>query len=325
MMFRLAVKVLALGLALGISPLRAETRSVTIAQQYGIAFVPLMFMEKFKLIEKNTVEFGLPEPDVKWIKLAGPSMMNDGLLSGVLSFASTGAPALALLWDKSKGGVKGVGMICSYSLFLNTRNPNVRTVADLGQGDRIAVSSVKISLQAIRTQMMAEQLYGTANFAKLDPLTVTLSHPDAMNALLNAQSEINAHYAPSPYHEREIVDPRIRTIAEVRTAVFLTASERFRTENPLTFKATLAALREAIDMINADQTRAVDIYRQLSADTTPPDELRAQMFDPRFKFSAVPETVEEIASFMHRVGTIKRPVSSWKDLFFPEAHHLPGN
>jgi NitT/TauT family transport system substrate-binding protein len=30
-------------------------------------------------------------------------------------------------------------------------------------------------------------------------------------------------------------------------------------------------------------------------------------------------------SFMHKVGLIKTPPSSWKDLFFPEVHQLQGS
>jgi NitT/TauT family transport system substrate-binding protein len=31
------------------------------------------------------------------------------------------------------------------------------------------------------------------------------------------------------------------------------------------------------------------------------------------------------AEFMHSVGTIKVKPTDWKELFFPEVHHLPGS
>jgi hypothetical protein len=31
------------------------------------------------------------------------------------------------------------------------------------------------------------------------------------------------------------------------------------------------------------------------------------------------------AGFMSRVGLIKAKVEKWQDVFFPEAHHLPGS
>jgi NitT/TauT family transport system substrate-binding protein len=37
-----------------------------------------------------------------------------------------------------------------------------------------------------------------------------------------------------------------------------------------------------------------------------------------------PQNVETYARFMHSVNLIKNEPQSWKDLFFPEAHALPG-
>jgi NitT/TauT family transport system substrate-binding protein len=33
----------------------------------------------------------------------------------------------------------------------------------------------------------------------------------------------------------------------------------------------------------------------------------------------------KVAEFMNKVGTIKPMAGSWKDLFFPEVHGLPGS
>jgi NitT/TauT family transport system substrate-binding protein len=39
----------------------------------------------------------------------------------------------------------------------------------------------------------------------------------------------------------------------------------------------------------------------------------------------VPESTMKYAEFMHAVGSIKIKPASWKDLFFPEVHGLPGS
>jgi NitT/TauT family transport system substrate-binding protein len=39
----------------------------------------------------------------------------------------------------------------------------------------------------------------------------------------------------------------------------------------------------------------------------------------------VPESTLKYAEFMHAVGTIKIKPATWKDLFFPEVHGLPGS
>jgi NitT/TauT family transport system substrate-binding protein len=46
--------------------------------------------------------------------------------------------------------------------------------------------------------MAAAQLWGADKYDKLDPITVTRSHPDAVAALLSGKSEINSHFASAP-------------------------------------------------------------------------------------------------------------------------------
>ena len=79
---------------------RAEMSEVTIAQQFGVAFLPLMLMERDGLIEKHAKAAGI-EVKTNWQKVAGPSVINDGLLSGTVHFGTVGAPSLITLWSKS--------------------------------------------------------------------------------------------------------------------------------------------------------------------------------------------------------------------------------
>ena len=98
--------------------------------------------------------------------------MNDGLISGALHFAAQGAPSMILLWDKTRGQIKGVAAMTTYPLYLISRNPDVKTVKDFTAKDKIAVPSIKISTQAIMLQMAAATAFGDKDFAKLDVFTV---------------------------------------------------------------------------------------------------------------------------------------------------------
>src|SRR5215204_4680732 len=93
------------GCLIATAPARAEVSEVTIAQQYGVAFLPLMVMEREGILEKRAKAAGLPDVKVNWAKVAGPSVMNDGLLSGTMHFVAQGAPSLITLWDKTRGSV----------------------------------------------------------------------------------------------------------------------------------------------------------------------------------------------------------------------------
>lgn len=316
---------------LAIAPARAEVAEITLGQQFGLSFLPMMYMEDAGLVEKHAVALGLPKPSVVWAKLAGPSNLNEGLISGAIQFTALGTPSIGLLWDKTRGDVKGLAAICSYPLYLNTRSPNVRSLKDFGPSDKIAVPSVKVSTQAIMLQMEAEKEWGPGEQYRMDSQTISLGHPDAMAAMLG-NTEVTAHFASSPFHEVERRDPRIHTVTtsyEIlggqATAATLITSERFRKANPKTVQAVLDATRESIEYLNADKHRAAEIYVRLAGGKTSVEEIQAIISDPAWAFTLTPQKIAKTVQFMNRLGTVKTPVTDWKQLFFPEAHELPGD
>src|SRR5512138_3620859 len=148
---------------------RAEMSEIKVAQQYGISYLPLMIMEDQKLIEKHAKAAGL-DVTVSWAKFAGGNVMNDAILSGSLQFASGGVAPLVTLWSKTRGNpidVRAISAINSMPLYLVTRNPNVKSVKDFTDKDRIALPAVKVSIQAITLQMAAEKAFGPGQQSKL--------------------------------------------------------------------------------------------------------------------------------------------------------------
>ena len=289
---------------------RAEMTEINVAQQYGVAFLPLMLMERDKLVEKHARAEGLGEVKVGWIKVAGPSVMNDGIISGALQFISVGAPSLITLWDKTKDNVqiKGMSALTTYPLYLNVR-------------------------QAIMLQMAAAREYGEQNYAHFDPWTVGLSHPDAMLALINNTAGVDAHFATSPFHEQEMKVPGIRTLTtnyEIlggpATALVIAASTKYREANPKSYKAFFDALKEAIDTINKDKRAASKVYLEQAKDTkNTVDDIYAMISAADYAYTLVPQKVGKTADFMYKIGSIKTKPASWKDLFFPEVQNLPGD
>jgi NitT/TauT family transport system substrate-binding protein len=322
-------------LALIVVPARAEQSEVTIAQQYGVAFLPLMVMERDKLLEKHARAAGLGEVSATWVKVAGPSVMNDGVVSGAIQFISVGAPSLITLWEKTRDnvGVKGVSAMTTYPLYLNVRNPAVKSIKDFSDKDRIVVPSVKVSTQAIMLQMAAAKEFGDANYARLDPWTVGLSHPDGLLAITNNSGGVDAHFTTSPFHEQEMKIPGMRTLTtsyEIlggpATAVVIATSTKYRDANPKTYRAFLSALKEAIDNINKDKRAAAKVYLEQAKDTkNSVDDIFAMINAPDYAFTLTPQKVYKTAEFMNKIGSIKSKPASWKDLFFPEVHGLQGD
>ena len=331
--FNRALSLLLLAAAAGSA--LAEVGEISVAQQYGVSFLPLMVMERDKLVEKRAKAEGLGEIKVNWVSVAGPSVMNDGVISGAIQFIAVGAPSLITLWDKTKANVqvKGMSAMTTYPLYLNVRNPDVKSIKDFTEKDKIAVPSVKVSTQAIMLQMEAAKVFGEANYAKLDALTVGLSHPDALLAFTNSVGGVDAHFATSPFHEQEIKLPGVRTLTtnyEIlggpATAVVIAASTRFRDANPKTYKAFYDALSEAINAINRDKRAAAKVYLEQAKDTkNSVDDIYAMINAADYAYTLTPQKVGKTADFMYKIGTIKSKPASWKELFFPEVHNLPGD
>jgi len=314
-------------------PVSAEVNEVQVAQQYGVSFLPLMLMERDKLVEKHAKAAGLPELRVNWAKVAGPSIINDGLISGSVHFAATGAPSLITLWDKTNGVVKGMSAMTTYPLYLVTRNAAVKSIEDFSEKDKIALPSIKVSTQAIVLQMAAAKAWGQDQYARLDPFTIGLSHPDAMLALMSGTGGVNSHFSTSPFYEQEIKVPGVRTVTtsyEIlggrATALVITASSRFRDANPKMYRAFFDAFSQSIQSINKDKRAAAKVYLEQALDKKNTVEDIVRMIDnPDYEYTLRPEKVFKTAVFMNQIGSVKRRPASVRDLFFPEVHPLGGD
>jgi NitT/TauT family transport system substrate-binding protein len=313
----------------------AEVNTVRIARQYGVGYLPLMVVERDKLIEKYAAEAGLPNIQVDWVTFAGSSVLNDALLAGTIDFATVGPPSLVKFWEKTAGTtqeIKGVTSVVSAPLYLNTRDPHVKSIRDFSQSNKIALPAVKVSIQAIVLQMAAEQAFGKENYTKLDSITVSRSHPDAMAALLSGTSEIDSHFTWPPYSNREQKDPRVHVVLNSfqvlggpAAAIVTIGTKRFHDANPKLFGAFFKAMNEAVKIIRQDKHQAAEIYLAVSKEKTPVSDIEEMLSSPDMNFTTTPERIMKFSDFMYQVGTIKKKPASWKDMFFPEAYRMSGS
>ena len=100
---------------------------------------------------------------------------------------------------------------------------------------------------------------------------------------------------------------------------------KFRYENPKLYEAFTRALDDAITQINRDKRWAAETYLRISKDKDSLDEIMAMMNDPKIVYTTTPQNVMKYVDFMYKVGSIKVKPDSWKDLFFPNVHNLPGS
>jgi NitT/TauT family transport system substrate-binding protein len=299
-----------------------------------MGYVQFNVLDHLKLIEKHAATDGLGEVKVIWATFNGPNVMNDALLSGSVDVVAGGVPGLVTLWAKTKGTaeeVRGVSALSSQPFLLNTRNPDIKTVRDFGEGDKIAMPAIKVSVQAVTLEMAVAQAFGRENYAKLDHLTLALSPPDATIGLITGGAEFNSVFSVPPFQQQQLEQPGIHTVLNSFDVLggphsFTVAwtSRRFHDANPKLYGALIAALKEATDIINADRLAAAALWIEDSKSKLSPDLVHKVIAGPQVTWTMTPQQTMTFAGFMHAVGSIKTAPAGWQDLFFPEIHELPG-
>jgi NitT/TauT family transport system substrate-binding protein len=308
---------------------------VRVGRTPTLSQLPVYVLEAERLLEKHAKAAGIEELSVKYVDVAGGAVLNDMLLSGDLGFATGGLPPFLILWSRTTATaseVKAIAAVGGTPSTLYTRNPKVKSIKDLGPHDKIAVAGVKSSQVAIVLQMAAAAAFGENQYAKLDPLTVTMRDADAVTALESGRSELTGHFTYDPYRQAYAQDPTIRPILQSRdvlggvgTVTVAYTTRVFHDANPKLAAAYLAALSEADEIIRNDPQRAARDFWNLTKTTQGDAELAAMIRQPDAEYAVAPSAIMKFAAFMARIGTLKQAPASWRDMFFAEAHGLPGS
>jgi len=335
---RQVVAMLAGGVGLLAAPafLRAQTSlTVNFVQQRGLLYLPVDEMVSGGILQQEATKLGLGRVNATVKTLSGPAPVIDALLSGSADYGTAALPSLLTLWDKTHGTpneIKAVGTVSNGAMVLYTINPNVKTIADFTEQDRIAVPSVGISFNAMMLEMAAEKIWNDPH--RLDHLTVGLGHSDAVAALSAGygRATITAHIAVQPFTSRGLKLPGAHVIADSRevfggplTQITLLATKQTKEKNPTLFKAVANALDESIRVANADKRAAAILWKGAQNASENVDELVALLDDPGFEFTSEPHRIAYFAAFLNRIGSMKAKVTDWKELFWETAHNRNGD
>ncbi|MDB5980038.1 MAG: tauA1 [Pseudomonas sp.] len=321
-----------LGLSLLVPNLAHAEGELRIAEQFGIVYLLLNVARDQHLIEKHGKELGV-DIKVDWTQLSGGPAINDALLAGSIDIAGAGVGPLLTIWDRTLGrqNVKAVASLGNFPYYLLSNNPNVKTIADFTEKDRIAVPAVGVSVQSRILQYAVAKQWGDKDFARLDKYTVNLPHPDATAALIAGGTEVTGHFSNPPFQEQALKNPNVHVVLNSydvlgpNSPTLLFATEKFRQDNPKTYTAFVDALAEAEDFIHKDKGAAVDIYIRVNKSNVDRATLLKIIDNPQFEFSITPKNTYPLAEFMYRVGAIKNKPASWKDYFFQDVRPLQGS
>ncbi len=327
----LSIALLLAGIA--VQPARAEG-TLRVAQQFGIVYLLLDIVQDQKLVEKYGKAAGL-EIKADFVQLSGGSSINEALLSGSIDVGGAGVGPMLTLWDRTHGrqNVRGVASLGNIPYYLISTRPGVKTIADFGDADRIAMPATGVSVQARMLQLASAAIWGDKQFDKLDRLQVGVPHPDAAAAMIRGGTEIDAHFTNPPFQEQELAgNPAAHVVLKSydvmggpSSASVLYATEKFRKDNPKTYKAFIDALAEAARIARTDPRKAAEIFLRTDKSTIDPKLLASILSNPELDFKITPQNTYALAAFMNRVGAIRNKPASATDYFFDDPHNAAAN
>ena len=335
----LSLKTLAASLGLSllaasfVAPSMAHAEGkIRIAEQFGIVYLLLNVVRDQQLIEKHGKEEGI-DIKVDWTQLSGGAAINDALLSGSIDIAGAGVGPLLTIWDRTHGrqNIKAVASLGNFPYYLVSNNPQVKTIADISDKDRIAVPAVGVSVQSRFLQYAAAKQWGDKEFNRLDKYTLALPHPDATASLIAGGTELSGHFSNPPFQDQALKNPNVHVVLDSydllgpNSPTVLFATEKFRNDNPKTYKAFTEALAEAAEFAQHDKGAAADTYIRVTKANIDRDELLKIIDNPQYEFTVTPKNTYPLAEFMYRIGAIKHKPESWKDYFFQDAKPLQGS
>lgn len=311
----------------------AEATQVRFARQLGLGYLQFYVMQEKQIVERRAERAGLGKVTTIYSGMGTPTAISDALLTGNVDVIGVGLPSFLTLWDKTRSNmdVRGMMAMNRQPAFLNTRNPNIKSVRDFTDGDRIALPAPKVSVQAIMLQMIAEKTLG--KFDALDRLTVGMSHPDGTAAMLSGKLEVTSHFTSAPFQYQQLEgSTAIRKVLSSYDATdgpntfsAVATVARWREANPKLYRVVYDSILEANDFIAAHPREAAEIFIRIENAKLPVEFVQKLIADPEFSYAPEPENVMKIYRFMNKVGALKILPDSWRDLFFAEAHALKGN
>lgn len=322
-------------LALIAAGVPARANELRVVGGFGLSFLPMDVAVDKQLIEKQAAALGLNDTKVTFDRISSGSAMNDAIISGSADVALAGVSVMVLLWDKTTGrnAVKGMMAISDTPIYFNTIDPRIKTIRDFQETDRVAMTAGRGTQHALVWQMAAAREFGWDNRYKLDNLTVSMSHPDGVTALLSGGAIVKTHATTVPFIQMELANPNVRTILNSydvgggrHTLITAYTTEKWKAANPKLYQAMYKGVSEAMQIIASDKRAAAELFVRTTKSSMSVEDVHRILLDENMMYySPTPSKVMVWADYMAKTGLIKNKLASWKDVYFENTHDLPGD
>jgi NitT/TauT family transport system substrate-binding protein len=298
--------------------------AVRIGLGFGLAFLPAYICEDLKLVEKRAKEAHL-DVKVSYQRFFGAGPLQEAIGTSAIDVAPFGLAPLLVAWEKAKDTPQQVVVVSGLSTLppvLLANRPDLRTLADFGAADRIAIPTAS-SPQRYLLQMQSEKIFG--QYDKFRSQIVVMTHPDAVADLLAAKGPVAGYFSSAPYTELALADGRVHKMLSGADVVdgkasflVLGATKAYVAAHPKVPEAIAKAMDDAARIIHDDPRRAAAIYlAHEPSKTLDAAALAAVLGDIKDEFGSTLRGVAAFADFMGRHGELKTPPQSWKEIVAP--------
>jgi NitT/TauT family transport system substrate-binding protein len=312
----------------------AEVNEVGIASTIGLAQFPARLANDLNLIQKRADALGIANLKVRFQEVTSGVIVSDLFLSGHANVGIGGNVPMFNLWSKTNGRVKGMMALSEGDMFLITCDPRIKSVRDYTDNDRIAMTDLKTTTYAMMLQMRAAQEFGWDERSRFEKISVAMSDPDGMGAILSCRTDVKSQMTILPQSTAELASGKAHIVFSSEEllghpytfdAAFTTLE--FRRDNPKVYQAVTLGLGDAIEFIKDNPEKAADMFMKTEPFIGSRDTLikliKGETPD-HFSYTDVPKSTEAFTDFMYKAGMIKNQPKSWKDVWFDNVWDLPG-
>jgi NitT/TauT family transport system substrate-binding protein len=330
-----ACVVIAFLLSLHWTAARAEVKEVGIASTIGLAQFPGRLANDLGLIQKRAESLGIPNLKVTFQEVTSGVIVSDLFLSGHANIGIGGNVPMFNLWSKTNGRVKGMMALSQGDMFLISCDHRIKSVHDYTDNDRIAMTDLKTTTYAMMLQMKAAKEFSWDERNRFEKLSVAMSDPDGMGAILSCRTDVKSQMTILPYSTTELASGKAHIVFSSEEllghpytfdAAFTTIE--FKRDNPKVYEAVAQGLGDAIRFIRDNPEKAADMFMRAEPFIGNRDTLikliQGETPD-HFSYTDVPNTTEAFMDFMYKAGMIKNQSKSWKDVWFDNVWDLPGS
>jgi NitT/TauT family transport system substrate-binding protein len=318
-----AFQALFLALAAAVTPALAQ-QEVKIGIGFGFAFLPLYVCDELKLIDKQSKAAHL-DLHAKFQRFADSGELYGAVTNGDVDMGPFGTAPLLAQWQQTKDPrrqVVAVSGITSLPLVLLSNRGDERSIGDLTSADRIAVPTLT-SPQTYLLQMQSEKTFGT--FDHWRSQIVVLPHAQAIAALVEETGEATAYFSSPPFTQLALRAANVHAMLSSTDVMngkssflILGARRAYVDAEPQVAEIVEKAIDEAARFIHDDPKRAAQIYltHEPSA-TLSGATMEAVVREVKDEFGSPVYGVQAMADFMVRLGELKMPLQSWKEIAAP--------